>query len=110
MGEHRNEALRFVSAFFVEQFFALVHSENNGQRRRSFARGCGHLRDGAQRGKNLIEPAFCRLNKLLDGGATAWEAALANLVGESRLAHDTEQCLCETELTRQYCAFGPDNR
>ena len=82
-GQDLDKAFGFVPAFLVEQFLALIESENDRRRRRIFAGQSRHLPDVAQGIEECDEPVF-GLDEVLDVGAAARQAALANSRGEPR--------------------------
>ena len=109
-GQDLDKAVRFVPAFLVEQFLALIKSENDRRRRRIFAGQSRHLPDVAQGVEKCDEPVLGLLDEVLDLGAVARQAALANPSGKSRLADDLLQCLDEAIGSGNHCALGPDDR
>ena len=57
VGEHLDEAPRFVPAFLVEQFLALIHGKNNGRRRRVSPESPGTCAMSRSAAKILASPS-----------------------------------------------------
>ena len=109
MASVRGSAVSVLPAFLVEQLLALIEGEEDRGRRRVLP-GQVASRDVAQRREELGEPVVSLPDEVLNVGAASRQAALADPVGEARLAHHLLQRLGEPVLARDRCALGPEDR
>jgi hypothetical protein len=92
MASVRGSAVSVLPAFLVEQLLALIEGEEDRGRRRVLP-GQVASRDVAQRREELGEPVVSLPDEVLNVGAASRQAALADPVGEARLAHHLLQRL-----------------